>query len=70
MVFSNALKNLKGVVQDTTHYQMHQTDLSAALLDLWSIIQPDLTIADLNSPRRRFRAAFDQSNRLRLYCRR
>ena len=50
MVFTCALKNIKGVVQDTTHYQMHQTDLSASILDLWSIIKADLTIADLIRP--------------------
>ena len=50
MVFSCALKNIKGVVQDTTHYQMHQTDLAASVMDLWSVIKADLTIADLIRP--------------------
>jgi uncharacterized protein (DUF362 family) len=50
MVFSCALKNIKGVVQDSTHYQMHQTDLAASIMDLWSIIKADLTIADLIRP--------------------
>jgi uncharacterized protein (DUF362 family) len=50
MVFTCSLKNLKGVVQDVTHQQMHQTDLAAAMMDLWSIIRPDLTIADLIRP--------------------
>jgi uncharacterized protein (DUF362 family) len=50
MVFSCALKNIKGVVQDTTHYQMHQTDLAASVMDLWSVIRADLTIADLTRP--------------------
>ena len=50
MVFTCSLKNIKGVVQDHVHYLMHQTDLAAAMMDLWSIIQPDLTIADLIRP--------------------
>jgi uncharacterized protein (DUF362 family) len=50
MVFTCALKNLKGVVQDATHLQMHQTDLAAAMMDLWSVIRPDLSIADLIYP--------------------
>ena len=47
MVFTCALKNIKGVVQDSVHYQMHQTDLAASIMDLWSVIKADLTIADL-----------------------
>jgi hypothetical protein len=50
MVFTCALKNIKGVVQDPVHYLMHQTDLAAAMMDLWAIIRPDLTIADLIRP--------------------
>jgi uncharacterized protein (DUF362 family) len=50
LVFTCALKNLKGTVQDNVHFQMHQTDLTAALMDLWSIIKPDLTVADLIRP--------------------
>jgi len=50
MVFTCALKNLKGVVQDVTHLQMHQTDLAAAMMDVWSVIRPDLSIADLIRP--------------------
>jgi uncharacterized protein (DUF362 family) len=50
MVFTCALKNIKGVVQDTTHFQMHQTDLAASIMDLWSVIRADLTIADLIRP--------------------
>lgn len=50
MVFTCALKNMKGVVQDKVHYQMHQTDLAAAMMDLWSIIRADLSIADLIRP--------------------
>ena len=29
---------------------MHQTDLAASVLDLWSVIRADLTIADLIRP--------------------
>jgi uncharacterized protein (DUF362 family) len=50
MVFSCALKNIKGVVQDAVHYLMHQTNLAAAMMDQWSVVQPDLTIADLIRP--------------------
>lgn len=50
MVFTCALKNLKGVVQDVTHLQMHQTDLAAAMMDVWSVIRADLSIADLIRP--------------------
>jgi len=50
MVFTCALKNIKGVVQDKVHYQMHQTDLAAAMMDLWSVIKADINIADLIYP--------------------
>lgn len=50
MVFTCALKNMKGVVSDKVHYQMHQTNLAEAMMDLWSVIRPDLTIADLIRP--------------------
>ena len=50
MVFTCALKNMKGVVQDVTHQQMHMTDLAAAMMDVWSVIRADLTIADLIRP--------------------
>lgn len=50
MVFTCALKNIKGVVQDKVHYQLHQTDLAKAMMDLWSVIKADLTIADLIRP--------------------
>lgn len=50
MVFSCALKNIKGVVQDKVHHQMHQTNLADAMMDLWSIIKADLTIADMIRP--------------------
>ncbi len=50
MVFTCALKNMKGIVQDKVHYQMHQTDLAAAMMDLWSVFKADLIIADLIRP--------------------
>lgn len=50
MVFSCALKNIKGVVQDIIHYVMHTTDLAAAMMDLGSVIQPDFTIVDMIRP--------------------
>jgi uncharacterized protein (DUF362 family) len=50
MVFTCALKNMKGVVQDIVHQQMHMTDLAAAMMDVWSVIRADLSIADLIRP--------------------
>lgn len=50
MVFSCALKNLKGVVQDKVHRQMHQTNLAKAMMDLWSVVRADLSIADVIRP--------------------
>ena len=50
MVFTCALNIMKGVVQDVVHYQMHQTSLAEAMMDLWSVIRPDLTIADMIRP--------------------
>jgi len=50
MVFTCALKNMKGVVQDKVHYQMHQTNLAGAMMDIWSVIKADLNIVDLIRP--------------------
>jgi uncharacterized protein (DUF362 family) len=50
MVFTCALKNIKGVVQDKIHGRMHQTDLASAMMDVWSVVKADLTIADLIRP--------------------
>jgi len=50
MVFTNALKNIKGVVQDKVHSLMHQTDLAAAMRDVWSVVKADLSVADLIRP--------------------
>ena len=50
MVFTCALKNIKGVVQDKVHREMHRTDLAMAMMDLWSVIKADLSIVDLIRP--------------------
>jgi len=50
MVFTCALKNLKGVVQDRVHTQMHRTNLTEAIMDLWSVVKPDLNIVDMIRP--------------------
>ena len=50
MVFTCALKNIKGVVQDKVHFQMHQTNLADAMIDLWTVVRPDLTIVDMIHP--------------------
>ncbi len=50
MVFTCALKNIKGVVQAKTHREMHLTNLADAMMDLWSVIKPDLQIADMIVP--------------------
>jgi uncharacterized protein (DUF362 family) len=50
MVFTCALKNMKGVVQDKVHYQMHQTNLAEAMMDIWSVIKADLNIVDMIRP--------------------
>jgi uncharacterized protein (DUF362 family) len=50
MVFTCALKNIKGTVQDKVHWQMHQMNLAASMMDVWSVVKADLTIADLIRP--------------------
>lgn len=50
MVFTCALKNLKGVVQDMHHYVMHCTELAAAMMDLGDLVQPDFTVVDMIRP--------------------
>jgi len=50
MVFTCALKNIKGTVQDKVHREMHRTDLAAAMMDLWSVVKADLSIVDLIRP--------------------
>ncbi|MFH1031831.1 MAG: DUF362 domain-containing protein [Chloroflexota bacterium] len=49
-VFSCCMKNIKGTVQDKVHYQMHQTDLAAAMMDVWSVLRMDLNIVDMINP--------------------
>ena len=46
MVFSGALKNIKGVVQDKVHMQMHQQNLTMSMMDVWSACRADLNIMD------------------------
>jgi len=49
-VFTCALKNMEGIVQDKVHFHVHQTDVAAAMLDIWSVVRADLTIADVIRP--------------------
>ena len=49
MVFSGALKNIKGVVQDQVHSTMHRQNLTMAMMDVWSVCKPDLNIMDVMS---------------------
>lgn len=50
MVFSCALKNIKGVVQDAVHLQMHQQNLTMAMMDVWSACHADINIVDAIHP--------------------
>jgi uncharacterized protein (DUF362 family) len=50
MVFTCALKNIKGVVQDKVHNAMHRTNLTEAIMDLWSVVRADLNIVDMIRP--------------------
>ena len=51
MVFTCAMKNLKGVVQDKAHHLMHTTNLAGAMMDLGGLLQEKtFTIADLYRP--------------------
>ncbi len=54
MVFTCAMKNLKGTVQDKVHYTMHQTDLGLAMVDLCSIVKADLHLVDMIHPQEGF----------------
>ena len=49
-MFTNALKNLKGCVQDHHHFIMHCTNLMGAMFDLGEAIRPHLNIADMIRP--------------------
>jgi len=46
MVFSCALKNIKGVVQDQVHSTMHQQNLALAMMDVWYAARADINIVD------------------------
>lgn len=46
MVFSCALKNIKGTVQDQVHHTMHQQNLTMAMMDVWWAVRPDINIVD------------------------
>jgi len=51
MVFTCAMKNLKGVVQDKAHHRMHTTNLAGAMMDLGELLyKKTFTIADLYRP--------------------
>jgi len=50
MVFTGAVKAMKGVVDDKTHRRMHFVDLSEALFDMLSVIKPSLSIVDMIRP--------------------
>lgn len=47
MVFSCALKNIKGVVQDKVHILMHQQNLTMAMMDVWYAVRADINIVDV-----------------------
>ena len=49
-IFTSALKNLKGLVQDKVHHEMHATSLNDAMLDLCSVAKVDLHIVDMIRP--------------------
>ena len=49
-MFTNALKNLKGCVQDHHHFIMHCTNLIGAMYDLGEALRPNLNIADMIRP--------------------
>ncbi len=46
MVFSCALKNIKGVVQDKVHLDMHKENLTMAMMDVWWAVRADINIVD------------------------
>ncbi len=43
---SGALKNMKGVISDADKRRFHRTNLAAAIVDLYAVVKPDLTIVD------------------------
>jgi hypothetical protein len=50
MVYTGAVKAMKGVVDDRMHRRMHFVDLGEALMDLISVVTPTLTIVDMIRP--------------------
>ncbi|MFC2045728.1 DUF362 domain-containing protein [Chloroflexota bacterium] len=50
MIYTNCLKNIKGLVQDKVHREMHATDLAQAMFDVWTVCNMDLQIADMYRP--------------------
>jgi uncharacterized protein (DUF362 family) len=51
MVFTCAMQNLKGVVQDKVHHHRHTTNLAGAMMDLGQLLyEKTITIADLCRP--------------------
>ena len=50
MVYTGAVKAMKGVVDDRMHRRMHFVDLSEALMDLKTVTMPTLTIVDMIRP--------------------
>ncbi len=49
-MFTNALKNLKGCVQDHHHFIMHCTYLLGAMFDLGEALPPALNVVDMIRP--------------------
>ena len=47
MVFSGALKNIKGVVQDRVHMLMHHENLTMAMMDVWWACRADINVMDV-----------------------
>ncbi len=47
MLFSGALKNIKGVVQDAVHLLMHRQNLAMAMMDVWYAVRADINIMDV-----------------------
>ena len=50
MVFSGALKNIKGTVQDKVHIDMHKQNLAMAMMDVWYAVRADINIMDCVRP--------------------
>ncbi|MBV7276855.1 DUF362 domain-containing protein [Clostridium sp. PL3] len=50
MVFSGALKNIKGTVQDKVHLDMHRQNLAMAMMDVWYAVRADINIVDIINP--------------------